>query len=863
MAPSVEQEKNTVNGDLVAEHPDEQYTSTETNSSENNSDVQPDEDSVNKLRNLPLNDSPPNVNDNLNHDLTGPFQRSYLNSFYEMNNLQRNVFGVPNGEHRPADSSMTGKEKLEFDGLYPCPKCDFVGRNDDELHEHAHRHDPYECGTCGFLADTPSNLQTHLKDEHLEIPVSKWDDNILFHEPQTPLHPPEPLVKSSSKKKTTKVKPFEENIDKPRKTSCKICNKFTGNTKMEYYAHLREVHSKNVKLLHCDLCPFIALYKHHLQFHFRNHCGSKPYKCNRCDYSCINRSMLNSHYKSHSDIYQYSCKNCSYMTKYLHSLKMHLRKYSHQPGRVLNPDGSVNSNTIIDVHGKRRGPKSKKRKSEIDQMQEGRESSKSKSSPSPPSPSFSQHPSQNIRILYNPQIYNNYTGNLYVRPGPTEATNYLLHSPPSIGGTTFRCAYCEFVTGSFDIYHYHTCSHAAQDRLSDGSFNPKYPEFLQRPYNFGSLSVGPSFNSESFSGNIVNQSTAVERRNINESRRMDVTNNAIHFQNSANRMNNYETMDNNHGDKRASASGMAIDPEALTFNGQQYPKQRYRRHKENRNEKWLKSNTPSPSETITVKEEIPEPMNGIRSPSTNNPPDNGPLDLSIKPSISSETKSNEISSDYRLPGGSIRATMNRASSDSSKFGKESKVSTRKTNRRKGKAFKLNQYMIENDPVSDGAETELEKMRSLYESTFPNEARSKPVFGIEIKKSVPRINFKPTLNTTNWNEHNSIEPTQADFSQYIPLPKLEHTFIEPNYADMQKDRQRARHISNASWCPHCDVDSGSPELHDYHSSYHSKNDPFTCAKCGLRCNDKITFNSHILLGSRINGNCINTIEECKS
>ncbi|CAL1287094.1 unnamed protein product, partial [Larinioides sclopetarius] len=55
MAPSVEQEKNTVNGDLVAEHPDEQYTSTETNSSENNSDVQPDEDSVNKLRNLPLN----------------------------------------------------------------------------------------------------------------------------------------------------------------------------------------------------------------------------------------------------------------------------------------------------------------------------------------------------------------------------------------------------------------------------------------------------------------------------------------------------------------------------------------------------------------------------------------------------------------------------------------------------------------------------------------------------------------------------------------------------------------------------------------------------------------------------------------
>ncbi|GBL77534.1 hypothetical protein AVEN_41909-2 [Araneus ventricosus] len=350
--------------------------------------------------------------------------------------------------------------------------------------------------------------------------------------------------------------------------------------------------------------------------------------------------------------------------------------------------------------------------------------------------------------------------------------------------------------------------------------------------------------------------------NINESRNMDITND-IHFQNSANKMNNYETMENNRVNKKESFSGMAIGSEVLPFNGQQRTKQRYRRRKENRIEKWLKSNTPSPNATLTVKEEIPEPMNGIGSPPMKNPTDNGPLDLSIKQPISPETKNNEASSAYRLLGGSIRATMNRASSVSPKFGiEESKVTTQKTNRRKGKAFKLNQYTIESDPLSDGAEAELEKMRVFYESTFSNEARSKPAFGSEIKKSIPRINFKPILNTAKWNGHNSHEPAQPEFNQFLPLPKLE-LYTEPNYADPQTNRQRVRDIYDESWCPHCGTNSGSPRLQELHSSYHSKNDPFTCAKCGLRCNDMIGFNSHIMLGSRINGNCINAIEECKS
>ena len=41
------------------------------------------------------------------------------------------------------------------------------------------------------------------------------------------------------------------------------------------------------------------------------------------------------------------------------SLKLHLRKYSHKPAMVLNPDGTPNPLPIIDVYGTRRGPKKK------------------------------------------------------------------------------------------------------------------------------------------------------------------------------------------------------------------------------------------------------------------------------------------------------------------------------------------------------------------------------------------------------------------------------------------------------------------------------------------------------------------------
>ena len=121
---------------------------------------------------------------------------------------------------------------------------------------------------------------------------------------------------------------------------CKQCV-FVCMNKEDYWQHQRQMHIKPDKLLACTKCSFVTEYKHHLEYHFRNHMGSKPYKCTQCEYACINLSMLRSHLKSHSKALQYTCADCTYSTKYYHSLKTHLEKFGHSasdnPSTVSNP----------------------------------------------------------------------------------------------------------------------------------------------------------------------------------------------------------------------------------------------------------------------------------------------------------------------------------------------------------------------------------------------------------------------------------------------------------------------------------------------------------------------------------------------
>lgn len=151
--------------------------------------------------------------------------------------------------------------------------------------------------------------------------------------------------------------PLYNSHGKMKNYKCKTCGAIWV-TKIQFWDHAR-THMKPDKILQCPKCPFVTELKHHLEYHIRKHKNLKPFQCDKCSYTCVNKSMLNSHRKSHSSVYQYRCADCDYATKYCHSFKLHLRKYEHKPGLVLDEEGIPNPSVVIDVYGTRRGPKSK------------------------------------------------------------------------------------------------------------------------------------------------------------------------------------------------------------------------------------------------------------------------------------------------------------------------------------------------------------------------------------------------------------------------------------------------------------------------------------------------------------------------
>lgn len=188
--------------------------------------------------------------------------------------------------------------------------------------------------------------------------------------------------------------------NKPRQYKCKQCKQIFFS-KAQFWEHTR-THIKPEKMLQCPKCAFVTEYKHHLEYHLRNHSRSKPFLCPHCNYSCVNKSMLNSHLKSHSTVLQYRCIDCNYATKYCHSLKLHLRKYGHKPDIVLNLDGTPNPLPIIDIYGTRRGPKSKSTTSkllaEIEKNQAQQYAQKSQLSP-PLTPSTNSIPTTSTNSI--------------------------------------------------------------------------------------------------------------------------------------------------------------------------------------------------------------------------------------------------------------------------------------------------------------------------------------------------------------------------------------------------------------------------------------------------------------------------------
>lgn len=138
--------------------------------------------------------------------------------------------------------------------------------------------------------------------------------------------------------------PIEEQTKKQRRSDsnkskihrCRQCS-FVSENKEDFWTHQR-LHIRPEKLLECPDCPFVTEYKHHLEYHLRNHAGSKPFKCSKCDYACVNLSMLRSHKKSHYRHLLFKCADCSFESKDFSTIEEHLQIEGHQLHRDFQVD---------------------------------------------------------------------------------------------------------------------------------------------------------------------------------------------------------------------------------------------------------------------------------------------------------------------------------------------------------------------------------------------------------------------------------------------------------------------------------------------------------------------------------------------
>lgn len=207
------------------------------------------------------------------------------------------------------------------------------------------------CTFCEFETDLPHDYDNHVKTSH---GTTCFNCNFVANDlHQLMLH-----RESCPNIETKLPSPPSKQKTKSKKLVCKVCLKHSENEE-DFYNH-RSTHISAEKILRCPKCHFLTQYKHHLDYHVKNHSGDKPFKCKECSYQCVNKSMLNSHMKSHSNFYSYRCKDCNYEAKYMHALKCHCRKYKHDAQPVINPDGTVNPFPIVDIYGNRRGPKIKR-----------------------------------------------------------------------------------------------------------------------------------------------------------------------------------------------------------------------------------------------------------------------------------------------------------------------------------------------------------------------------------------------------------------------------------------------------------------------------------------------------------------------
>lgn len=654
-------------------------------------------------------------------------------------------------------------------------KCQFCSYSTDiqsHFASHLNTHFVHKCLKCEHTTETIDQLKEHMLIEH-DIKIEDIEDLENTRVPQ---------INSQGKMKTFK---------------CKQC-KYIAVTKGEFWSHAK-FHIKSEKLLSCSKCPFVTEYKHHLEYHMRNHLGSKPFRCNKCNYSCVNKSMLNSHLKSHSNIYQYRCSDCTYATKYCHSLKLHLRKYGHTPAMVLNPDGTPNPVPIIDVYGTRRGPKIKKDENGMPilppqyQLQAHLVRAQMEATgaipPAPTVPLEKMLPNKPITtsnhlpirlpfpnpFSFPPPLHNypSFIPNEYKAPvekivmnsteaklqvtGTSEPKEESLNvsKSPEVD-ECFVCEICSFSTENKDILSHHTLLHNMDRKESERKEPPTLPPSIPK------IEINLPNNLPSFSPFFVNHNNAPRHKDQQK----------LPFPSFGGQLNNH----NNLQDYFVRALNPLLYSQLMA--GQNFVQPAFELQQQlNR----LLHQVPKNQSSASIDQSVMSPTqwHGTQSESV--------LDLSKE----------------QTPPNAVVSSSQGHSSTSPSFlpasPPNSDISTPPLkSRRKGRAFKLERIALRLSGSGEEGENEMLK---------------------------EKFDHKKSSSTNNTRE---------------AVPPL----LPMNTTTKETLQDKNEKWGEAYQCQYCDIAFKDAVMYTMHMGYHGYKDPFTCNMCGYDASDKLAFFLHI-------------------
>jgi len=177
--------------------------------------------------------------------------------------------------------------------------------------------DKRKCTYCGKVFSSPGNLNTHIKEKHLDLSVTC---DLCGK-----------VLKSNRLLAKHKKYSHRDNNDDLVSRICKYCNKvFSADTNL--YKHIQNVHE--VKMVPCHICGKLCKSKYYLTEHVRNAHGEKNqngthekrFKCEfaDCDSAFTTKANLMHHISGvHTKEFRYTCSICGKKFNFRSALSMH------------------------------------------------------------------------------------------------------------------------------------------------------------------------------------------------------------------------------------------------------------------------------------------------------------------------------------------------------------------------------------------------------------------------------------------------------------------------------------------------------------------------------------------------------------